>query len=82
MKHEAIKVTRKYQVTIPKAVRKRLKIEIGDELSVAEKGETIVMKKLDRGETLLDFAGCWEGYPEDPDEFMKELRKLWATWKA
>lgn len=57
MKHEAIKVTRKYQVTIPKAVRKRLKIEIGDELSVAEKGETIVMKKLDREKrcwTLLD----------------------------
>lgn len=82
MKDQAVKVTRKYQVTIPRTVRNKLKIRIGDELSVSEKDDTIVMRKRDKKETLLDFAGCWQGYPEDPEEFMKELRKLWSTWNA
>lgn len=35
--------------------------------------------RLGKKKNLLDFAGCWKGYPENPDEFMKELRKLWST---
>jgi len=31
---------------------------------------------------LLELAGCWRGYPGEPDEFFKELRKLWSTWKV
>jgi len=76
------RVTRKYQVTIPKEVRKKVGVEVGDKLRVMEKGELIVLKKVGKKKSLLDFAGCWKGYPEDTDEFMKELRKLWSTWKV
>jgi len=76
------KVTRKYQVTIPKEVRRKVGVEVGDKLKVMEKGELIVLKKVGKKKSLLEFAGCWKGYPEKPDEFMMELRKLWSTWKA
>ena len=79
---EKVKVTRKYQVTIPKEVRRKVGVEIGDELKVMNKGELIVLKKVDERKSLLDFAGCWRGYPEKPDEFMRELRRLWSTWKV
>lgn len=79
---EIIKVTRKYQITIPKRVREKAGIEIGDRLSIANRGELIILKRLDTKRSLLELAGCWRGYPEDPVEFMNELRKLWSTWRV
>ena len=79
---EKVKVTRKYQVTIPKEVRRKVGVNIGDELRVIDKGELIVFQKIDKKKSLLEFAGCWKGYPENPDEFMRELRRLWSTWKV
>jgi len=76
------KVTRKYQVTIPREVRRKVGVEIGDKLRVMEKGELIVLKKMGKKKSLLEFAGCWKGYPENPDEFMRELRRLWSAWKV
>ena len=76
------KVTRKYQITIPKEVRKKVHVDVGDRLEVTEKDEMIILKKVGKKRSLTDFAGCWKGYPENPDEFMKNLRKMWSTWKA
>ncbi len=75
------KVTRKYQVTIPREVRKKVGVEVGDELKVMDKGELIILQKMNKEKNILDFAGCWEGYPEDPEKFMKDIRNLWSTWK-
>ncbi len=77
----ATKVTRKFQVTIPKKVRKKVGVEVGDEFEVVDKGELIVLQKVSKAKSVLAFAGCWKGYPEDPDELMKDIRKLWLTWK-
>lgn len=79
---EVVKVTRKYQVTIPKGVRERVGIKMGDRMKVTGKGDLIVFEKIGKRRSLLDFAGCWRGYPENPEEFMEELRKLWSTWKV
>ena len=76
------RVTRKYQVTIPKEIREKVGVEVGDELRVMEKDDLIVLKKVNKKRNLLDFEGCWKGYPENPDEFVRELRRLWSTWKA
>ena len=78
----ATKVTRKYQVTIPKKVRKKAGVEVGDEFEVTEKDGLIVLQKKKKEKNLLSYAGSWKGYPEDPGAFMKDLRKLWSTWKA
>lgn len=74
------KVTRKYQVTIPREVRKKVGVKVGDELKVMDKGELIILQKVNKEKDILDFAGCWDGYPEDPEKFMKDIRNLWSTW--
>jgi bifunctional DNA-binding transcriptional regulator/antitoxin component of YhaV-PrlF toxin-antitoxin module len=63
-------------------VRKKVGVEVGDELKVMDKGELIILQKVSKAQSLLTFAGCWKGYPEDPEEFMRDLRRLWSTWKA
>jgi len=79
---EVVKVTRKYQVTIPKRVREKIGIKMGDMLKVAGRGDFITLEKIGKRRNLLDLAGAWRGYPEEPEELMEELRKLWSTWKV
>ena len=56
-------------------------VKVGDELKVTDKGDLIILQKVNKEKNILDFAGCWEGYPEDPEKFMEDLRKMWSTWK-
>jgi len=55
-----VKVTRKYQVTIPKEVRKVLGIGVGDEIEFVknERGEFVIRKleKRDRYRKILEDA--------------------------
>jgi len=44
MSGEKVKVTRKYQVTIPKSVRSKLGIKIGDTLIVRSEGRQIIFE--------------------------------------
>ena len=75
---EKVKVTRKYQVTIPKEIRERIGVNIGDELLVNRSGRRIVLEKpVD----LEDLAGSWT-HIESTDAFMKNVRELWKTWKV
>jgi len=39
-----VKVTRKYQITIPEEIRKPLNIKIGEKLPIQRKGKLIVIK--------------------------------------
>ena len=49
----AVKVLPKWQITIPKRVREKLKIRVGDTIVVEEREGEIVLKK---GKTIFDFA--------------------------
>ncbi|MCP4260666.1 MAG: AbrB/MazE/SpoVT family DNA-binding domain-containing protein [Planctomycetes bacterium] len=51
---QAVKVLPKGQITIPKEVRKHLRIEVGDTLEIEETDDKIVLKK---GKTIFDYAG-------------------------
>jgi AbrB family looped-hinge helix DNA binding protein len=42
--NEEVKVTRKYQVTIPESVRSKLGVRIGDKLIVKSEGKRIIME--------------------------------------
>lgn len=50
---QAVKVLPKWQITIPKKVREKLKIHIGDTIVVEERQGEIVLKK---GNTIFDYA--------------------------
>lgn len=70
-------MTRKYQVTIPRKVREKVGIEIGDELLVSGSGRRVILEKpvdIDR------LAGSWT-HVESTEKFMEEVREMWKTWK-
>jgi len=72
-----VKVTRKYQVTIPKEVRKMIGVKIGDELFVSGSERRIILEKT---VDLDELAGSWT-HIENTDVFMEEVRRMWRTWK-
>lgn len=45
---EEVKVTRKYQVTIPESVRSKLGVKIGDKLIVKSENKRIIMESAKR----------------------------------
>jgi len=72
-----VKVTRKYQVTIPEEVRDKIGVRVGDELLVREEEEKIV---IERPIDIEKLAGSWS-HVESTERFMEEARGLWKTWK-
>ena len=49
-------VTRKYQITIPKEIREKLKIEIGDKLLVSLEGDKIIIRPIKAIKALENLA--------------------------
>jgi len=43
---ETVKVTRKYQVTIPKSIREKLNIRVGDILLIKTDGTRIILEPI------------------------------------
>lgn len=50
---QAVKILPKWQITIPRKVREKLKIRVGDTMLIEEKEDEIVLKK---GKTIFDYA--------------------------
>ena len=72
------KVTRNYQVTIPKDIRRIKGIEIGDTVLFAIEGKKVDFLKLEREQTLRDIAGSWkDSLKKSSVEQVKELRAGW-----
>jgi len=72
-----VKVTRKYQVTIPQEVRRKVGVSVGDQLLVREEERKIILEKPVDVEKL---AGSWD-HVESTEKFMNEVRELWKIWK-
>ena len=69
-----VKVTRKYQVTIPKEIRERRGIEIGDRLKVSLEGGKIALERAE--ESVIDeVTGSWELDIGDSTKFVRKLRR-------
>lgn len=66
------KVTRNFQVTIPKDARKMFNISVGDTLLVSPREKEVVIKKLD--ENPVDAScGIWKS-AKDAVKFVREGR--------
>lgn len=50
----AVKVLQKGQITLPKEVRQKLHIQVGDTLLMDSDGEQVIFRK---GKTIFDFKG-------------------------
>jgi len=69
------KVAAKYRVTIPREVRDKTGLRIGDELLVRVENEKIVME---RPTEIQKLAGSWD-HIESAEKFMKEVRGIWKA---
>ena len=67
-------VTRKGQITIPKAIRDRLGVREGERVVFVLRGEEVVVKVI-RG-TILDLKGSVRphAHPEDYDSIRKSVK--------
>ncbi len=64
-----VKITRNYQVTIPKQIREKLGLKEGDRVEIYWEEDKIIIKKVEEDiEELRDFL------PKDFDEILKKVR--------
>ena len=71
-------MTRKGQVTIPKAIRDRLGVKEGEKVLFVMRGEEVVLKVV-KG-TILDFRGSVQptAYPEDFEKVRQSVKQTVA----
>lgn len=75
---ETVRVSRKYQIVIPKQTREALNINRGDKLVVSVKDGQIIMKPMPNNYTEY-MRGLHKEVWEDVDtaEYLEEERKTW-----
>lgn len=74
------KVTRNYQVTIPRDIRRVQGIEVGDTVLFAIEGGKVDFMKMNRDQIFADAAGSWKGkVKEGGVEYVRKVRAGWVT---
>ena len=76
----SVKVSRKHQIVVPAAVRRRLGIRAGDRLEVGIEGEAMVLRSLRRSAVadLVHLAPeLWQG--GTAGAYVRELRDEWTS---
>ena len=73
---EEIKVTRKYQITIPKKTRTKLGIEIGDKLLIREEGKHIIIEVPEKMTDPSEYLWSLSEKPLDIDA-VKLVEESW-----
>jgi antitoxin PrlF len=70
------KVTKKGQITIPKEVRKKLGVKVGDKLIFESTTQGILLRKKESSnidKILAETAGIWRDHPLFKDKDTKEI---------
>lgn len=71
------KITRNYQITLPKDVRELKEFHVGEKVLFIIEGNKINLVKKDKN-TINEAAGLWEGIKETGIEYENKLRKGWS----
>lgn len=70
------KITRNFQVTLPRDVRAAKNFHVGDEVVFILKENCVDLVKLD-DRTIADAAGLWADTKESGVEYARRLRSEW-----
>ncbi len=70
------KITRNYQVTLPKDIRTLKKLEEGDTIIFAIEGNRVDIVKMDE-DIITSTAGLWRGSKETGLSYTKRIREDW-----
>lgn len=76
--NQSVKVSSRYQIAIPSAVRKRLDIQAGDRLLVDVQDDVIVLvpKPSNYTEQMTGlYKEIWE--KQDSDQYLNDEREAW-----
>jgi len=77
--NQSVKVSSRYQIAIPSAVRKRLDIQAGDRLLVDVQDDVIVLvpKPSNYTEQMTGlYKEIWE--KQDSDQYLDDEREAWG----
>jgi AbrB family looped-hinge helix DNA binding protein len=75
---ESTHLSTKGQVVIPRRIRRRLRLEPGEELTVEVRGEEILLRRSPRSWTDWGYGlgrHVWQGI--DVDAYLRRERKSW-----
>ena len=73
------KVTRNYQITVPRDIREIANIKEGDKLVITMENEEIKIKKMDK-DVFKKAFGSWKNAKiKDSVEYVRNMRKGWET---
>lgn len=78
---EEVVVTRKYQITIPKDIRRKLEIEIGDRLTIRYEGGLIIIEASKKVADPSEFLWSLSDEPRDVD-VLKLVEESWEEHRA
>jgi len=69
------KVTRNYQITVPRDIREQAKIQEGDRIVITMENNEIKMKKFDE-DVFKKAFGSWKSV-KDSVKYVRGVRKGW-----
>lgn len=71
------KVTRNYQITVPRDIREQAKISEGDKLVITMENEEIKIKKFDEDVFKRAFGSWKDSGIKDSVKWVRNIRKEW-----
>ena len=74
----SVQITRNYQITIGREIRRKIPVKIGERMIAEVKGDTIVLRKIKKSPIDTAF-GCW-GKGKSGIETVDELRASWRNF--
>lgn len=70
------KVTRNYQISLPRDVRAQLNIKIGDVMMIKNVRDTVIVKPIKK-DIVTETFGLWGKSKEPGWKTVKKMRKDW-----
>lgn len=74
------KITRNYQITIPKYIRELIKLKEGDKILFTIDGDKVSLIRTDKN-IIENTAGIWADMKETGAEYQRRIRSGWKRRK-
>lgn len=71
------KVTRNYQITVPRDIREQANIKEGDKIVITMENDEIKMKKFDEDVFKRAFGSWKNAGIKDSVKYVRDIRKEW-----
>ena len=71
------KITRNFQITLPKDVRELKDFRVGEKVLFVVEGDRVDIVKIDKN-IVKEAAGLWAGMKETGVEYETRVRKEWT----